>query len=161
MRPPFRQAARLPPPFSQRRRSLPGFLREQFRLIRKLNPRPQASPRPIRTRQPRVKSNSLGLALQFDEMPGSMKPYELDDKNGILKFNVRHPYFEQCEKRERWLRQYQTYVALQALVIQSMAEDQRQIALLGFTDMLALVVDTILMTDPMSGRIKVVKAKKA
>ena len=53
MWPPFRQAARLPPPFRQRRRSLPGFLQEQFRLIRKPNPWPQASPRPIRTRQPR------------------------------------------------------------------------------------------------------------
>lgn len=78
-----------------------------------------------------VRNNSLGLTLVHEPLPSS-KLWVLDEHQGILSINTRHPSFVLCEEvGERALSRYEDYLIVQAISVHSI-EDQnmQEIALL-------------------------------
>ncbi len=63
-----------------------------------------------------VRSNSLGLQLAHEGMHGSDNLWVLDENFGVIKINVLHPLWVQCEESsDRALMQFQEYIMIQAL----------------------------------------------
>lgn len=62
-----------------------------------------------------VRDNSTGLQFSFEEFLTSTKLFALDTSMGVLRFNIRHPMWEQCEKEDRWLLRLQEEVCIIAL----------------------------------------------
>lgn len=94
-----------------------------------------------------VRGNSIGLAFQYDEMLHSLLPWELDEKTGTLKFNIRHPLWVRCEVKDRFLKSYQFKVALQALTLLTVSVDQRPSAEITFNELLKLEVEGLFLND--------------
>lgn len=71
-----------------------------------------------------VKHSSFGLQLTYEDpdLLSSSDLWKLDDKNGILAFNVRHPLWAECEKKDTALMKFQEFVAIQALTLYAMPE---------------------------------------
>jgi hypothetical protein len=75
-----------------------------------------------------VRSNSLGLNLAHEAMPGN-KLWELEEATGTLILNVRHPLWVECEERsDMVLMKFQEFLIIGALTAQAMPEDWREIA---------------------------------
>jgi hypothetical protein len=83
-----------------------------------------------------VKSDSLGLQISLEAMEGSSKAYELDTAYGILRFNIRHPLWQQCEQNDQTLTKYIEYVVLQALILKGVPEEWVKFTEPAFNDML-------------------------
>lgn len=100
------------------------------RRVRKETEHDKPGHHPLRALGPRgklvtlVRSDSLGLYL-FPDAMDSEKPWELDVSTGVLRVNVRHPGWVQCEQNDRVLTHYMAFVAVQALVFHSLPEEWR------------------------------------
>ena len=60
-------------------------------------------------------------------MAGSEKLWELDSENGILHFNIRHPDWVECDKSDRRICQLQETIAIQALALELMPLETREL----------------------------------
>jgi hypothetical protein len=70
-----------------------------------------------------VRKGSTGLQIAHDELPGSARRWELDPKQGILTFNVRHPDWLELEGDKRKIMQYQEIITSHVLVILVIPDD--------------------------------------
>lgn len=100
-----------------------------------------------------VRSNSTGLQLSVEELPGKKAAYELDRAHGVLRINSRHPNFAECEGTDTSLMRYFEAIAAAALTL-ALYEDlefyanQRE----AMDQMLELLVLDIAQGDRLSGR---------
>lgn len=62
-----------------------------------------------------VKSHSFGLQFAHEQMPGEKRLWILDDTQGVLRFNCRHPAWERCESSDNRIKRLQELIAIQAL----------------------------------------------
>jgi hypothetical protein len=99
-----------------------------------------------------VKSDSLGLVLEYDILPGAAL-YELDSKMGVLRLNVRHPLFAQCkEHSDRALMKFQEFLMGYALYSLSCNEQVREYLDLGMDDFFKIVAFLSMYSDSLSAR---------
>lgn len=99
-----------------------------------------------------VKGNSLGLQFSYEEMEGSEKLWDLDDRCGILRFNTRHPLWAQCEVDDKALMKFQEHVALTALALQAAPDSWREQGRRIFDDLAPPIVFWLLEGDGIAGR---------
>lgn len=99
-----------------------------------------------------VRSNSLGLQIEYSAMEGSDKLWEFDRIHGILTFNVRHPLWEQCESDDKTLMRFQEYVAVQVLVLETMPEAWREAQRAFANDLAAPFAFMLKHADVIAGR---------
>jgi len=103
-----------------------------------------------------VRSNSTGICLSPEEMPGQSCIYEWDLTKGVLKINTRHPYFAAVDRNDSGVMRYFETVA--AVAISLLREDpeseyyEQQRAALDST--LQLLVFAIVNADRLSERLK-------
>ncbi len=81
----------------------------------------------FKNRKKLVRSNSTGLKFSYDEMPGYTRLWDFDKKFGIVKFNIRHPIWEVCEKRDSALMRLQEEVSLHILSALQVPESHQEI----------------------------------
>jgi Histidine kinase-, DNA gyrase B-, and HSP90-like ATPase len=77
--------------------------------------RPLTVAGPLGQQRAQVKNSSLGLQFSFEWMDLERRLWVLDDTNGILRFNTRHPLFEECEDDDKLFQHFQEVVAVTAL----------------------------------------------
>ncbi len=97
--------------------------------VEKPNHHPYTVAGPKGQRRTIVKSDSLGLQFSHTAMEGSDRLFELDIRNGVLHFNIRHPVWVACDrdgKGNRQLRQLQEFITIQALELELMPPDWRK-----------------------------------
>jgi len=70
---------------------------------------------PLGQKRKVVKNDSFGLQFSHQSMPGEKRLWVLDDHQGILYFNQRHPAWERCGTSDKRLKQLQEMVAVMAL----------------------------------------------
>lgn len=69
-----------------------------------------------------VKGNNTGLTFVHDDLGASSKLWEFDIENGILYFNITHPNWVQCDKRDWMIVSLMENIAFQALALHSMPD---------------------------------------
>ena len=70
-----------------------------------------------------------------EPMPGCPDLWKLDNQNGILAFNVRHPFWTQCDERgDKAVMRLQEVVAIQALTLEVLPETQRLVQRKAFDE---------------------------
>lgn len=99
-----------------------------------------------------VRSNSLGLQIVHEVME-SENLWTLDAQTGTLAFNVRHPLWVQCEEHgDKTVMRFQEYIMLQALGIQSIPEEYRDVVRKTLLDLNAPYVFMLVNADLLAGR---------
>ena len=109
-----------------------------------------------------VKNDSMGLQFAHYVMEGSDKLWELNTRQGILAFNVRHPTWVECESNDILLMQLQEVVALQALVHHTLPDEWKQMVGVAYGDFLNSMVP-LLQSSPsfsVAARLKRGKSSK-
>ena len=99
-----------------------------------------------------VKSGSVGLQFSHTAMEGSNKLYELDVREGILHFNIRHPVWVSCEDNDRRVMQLQEYIAIQALLHLSLPPDWQDVAKAAFDEQLSPFVHLLMHSNSFNMR---------
>lgn len=87
-----------------------------------------------------VKNSSIGLTIVHSEMIGNSEPYQFIPEHGVLEFNIRHPWFVQCDRTDAKLVRYQWTVALHALTLNEQPVEWQEMQRLGFQRLLELQV---------------------
>ncbi|MBI4127613.1 MAG: ATP-binding protein [Parcubacteria group bacterium] len=108
-----------------------------------------------------VRSDSSGLQFLFDSMSGSSKAWELEIETGILRFNVRHPLWEQCERNDKTLMRYIEYVAIQAVTFHTIPLNWAEVVGIAYDDLLKAYVFTLLHADEVAKRRRVPTKKQS
>lgn len=107
-----------------------------------------------------VRGHSTGLQLAHVAMPGSQSLWVLDEVMGVLKINVLHPLWLQCEEHnDRSLMRFQEYLMLQALGLQAAPQDWAQFARLVFDELNAPYAYMLVHGDALAGRLPGGRAK--
>ncbi|MBI4132244.1 MAG: ATP-binding protein [Candidatus Sungbacteria bacterium] len=100
-----------------------------------------------------VRGNSLGLGLSHEEFVDPNKLWDLDERLGIVRINIKHPTVERCERSGRFaVMRLQELIMVQALVLHTMPEsyrEQQRIALEGIVEPLVFTFTT---GDVVAGR---------
>lgn len=108
-----------------------------------------------------VKSDSLGIQVVLEELPGSSRVYTFNTETGVLVINVRHIYWMDCEDKDSTLMKYIETVAIIAFTLAQYPNDTwysyREEAVL---DSLELLVFNIKNADLLSKRQHGKKAQK-
>lgn len=100
-----------------------------------------------------VRSGSLGIQLLHEVMDGS-NLYILETDTGLLRLNVRHPLWIQCEEHsDKTLMRFQEYLILQALSLESVPDEWRDQARLSVEVMNGPYVFMLVNADSLAGRI--------
>jgi hypothetical protein len=73
-----------------------------------------------------VRSNSLGLQFSYEILPGTSTLWILDEKEGVLRFNIRHSIWERLERGDTPLMRLQELCAIKALTLLTVPDDWRQ-----------------------------------
>ena len=72
-----------------------------------------------------VKGSSIGLKFNYTELLQVI--WYLDTKTGVLHFNTRHPVWQTCEEAgDKHIRQYQEFIAITALSLETVSDDSRE-----------------------------------
>ena len=88
--------------------------------VEKVDHTPYTVSGPKGKRRTIVSKGSLGLQLTHDPMQGSDRLWDLDEDYGVLRINILHPLWRQCEDHsDRTLMRFQEYIMLQALQLHS------------------------------------------
>ncbi len=98
--------------------------------------RPLTVTGPRGRRRTLVRNDSIGLQFSHVAMDGSDRLWELDDRRGILHFNVNHPIWVEADVSDRKIRQLQETVAIFALTIKAMPDDLGETLRLAFDESL-------------------------
>ncbi|MGE5298108.1 MAG: ATP-binding protein [Acidobacteriaceae bacterium] len=122
--------------------------------IEKIGHHPLTVVGPRGSRRVVVKSNSLGLQLMHDAMQGSDCLWALDDETGLLKINVLHPLWRQCEEHsDKTLMRFQEYLMLQALELKAAPADWSSFARLVLDELNGPYVYMLINADVLAGRV--------
>lgn len=101
-----------------------------------------------------VRSNSLGLALSYEDIPNSEKLWELDMDKGILQLNICHPYFVECDKAaDSVFMRFQEYLVVQALTLHAMPEEWQEHQRLVLDEIMPAYVYMLVNGDKLAGRL--------
>lgn len=115
---------------------------------------------PEGTRRTVVKRNSLGLQFSHDEMRGSNLLWSLDMKCGILSFNIRHPLWRACEKRDRDILRLQEFCCIQALTLHMLPNPElREAQRLALDEVTRSYVYLLLNSESMRGTSSFTRSK--
>lgn len=95
---------------------------------------------PLGKKRTVVKNSSIGLTIVHSEMVGSSEPYQFIPEHGVLEFNIRHPWFVQCDRTDAKLVRYQWTVALHALALNEQPVEWQEMQRLGFHRLLEFEV---------------------
>lgn len=101
-----------------------------------------------------VRGHSTGLQFSYEEMPGKNDLWELDTKYGVLRFNTRHPLWEQAEKKDSVLIRFQEHIAIRALAVETIPVEWREHATLYTKEELPLTLFLLENDNPFSRRKK-------
>ncbi len=107
---------------------------------------PEGKPRKI------VRDESLGIQLAYAMKASSRNLYDFDTKTGLLTFNVLHEHWIECEPDDYALMRLQEYVAVEALVLQSLPPEWHAVCTEGFKEFLKPYVFMLLNADRLTGR---------
>ena len=88
-----------------------------------------------------VRSNSLGLQFKHEPMEGDDDLWKFDTQTGLIRFNIRHPCWKICDKKNSSLIKLQSFVALQILSLYAQPD-------VNWHEQQRLVLD--LLTKPMA-----------
>ncbi len=86
---------------------------------------------PDPTGKARMTVRVKNFGLRFGETEDIFSAWELDMSQGILWFNIGHAYYSQCrdhKSSDKVIREYQRFVAIQALSLYAIPEDWRETA---------------------------------
>jgi len=116
---------------------------------------------PRGTQRKLVRSNSLGLSMAHEPLPGD-KLWELDSETGTVILNIKHPLWVECEERgDRVLMRFQEYLVVHALTVETMPEDWKEIVRTGIDEATPSYAFMLIHGDVLSGRIPTRKVTKA
>lgn len=101
-----------------------------------------------------VRGHSTGLQFSYEEMPGRNDLWDLDVKYGVLRFNTRHPLWEQAEKKDSVLIRFQEHIAIRALTVETIPVGWREHATLYTKEELPLTLFLLENDNPFSRRKK-------
>lgn len=101
-----------------------------------------------RKRRTLVKHAGVGLRFSHMVMEGSDRLYELDVREGVLNFNIRHPSWVACEENDRSVMQLQEFVAIQALTQLALPDEWKLVAQRTFDEQIAPIA--FLLTESSS-----------
>jgi hypothetical protein len=117
--------------------------------------RPLVVAGPKGVRRKIVKSDSLGLKLAHEPMPGSDRLFELDLKTGTLVLNIRHPYWVEAENHGvKSLMRFQELLMVAALVLEDAPPESRRVVEAFLVDTFIRPYSLVLSRgDKLSGRV--------
>ena len=99
-----------------------------------------------RGRTPRtLQSPRMGIAIMHEPMEGEDNLYRFRREDGTLRFNVRHPIWELCDRRQDAIVTLQVVIIIQVLILESAKDDEwRQIQKRAFDAMLTPLAPLLL-----------------
>lgn len=107
---------------------------------------------PRMKRRTLVKHAGISLRIAHMVMEGSDRLYDLDTREGVLNFNIRHPQWVACEDSDRRVRQLQEFCAVQALYKLTLPPDWVNVADHVFDDQIPSFV-SLLQLSPSFGHV--------
>ncbi len=107
-----------------------------------------------------VRSSSFGLQFAHEPVEGSPDLWNLDTREGVLTFNIRHPLWVACDVRDVPLMKLQEWVAIQALTLEMMPPALRVPQRLILDEITVSMVSWILGADKARGSIPNPKGKR-
>lgn len=116
---------------------------------------------PKGTRRTIVRDDSVGLQFRYEGLEMSNRLFDLDTRQGILTFNVRHPLWAKAEVGgDRGLMQFQEMIAIFALTQETCPIEQRKTTEAFFTDLMGPMVDIHLVGDQERGTYTIYRGPK-
>ncbi len=105
-----------------------------------------------------VSRSSFGLQFSHEALQGMKDLWKLDPQEGVLTFNTRHPSWLLCEeKSDTALMRLQEQVAMQALTLYAMPEENRLIQ----KQILDALTHTVVVWIVNSDKLRIHQPKKA